>query len=150
MKKKDSVEEEEEEEEEEDEEEEEEGGKKPSVNVNIELIFMMMDVVKDVHHEISLKAYVRDNIRVSFFSIQNLVFDPREHFLVPKHTIVPKEKHAEIIEKWNLSSKSQMPVIRYHVDPIVRIIGGVLEDIIEITRPSPSAGTYTYYRIVKP
>jgi len=115
-----------------------------------EMIIMILDSVTDVHHQLALKALQNNKLHVSIFSIPNLTFDPRTHVLVPKHKIVPQEEIKDILEKWNLTSKSQMPMIRYHVDPIVRILGAVIGDVIEITRPSPTSGTYTFYRVVSP
>ena len=116
-----------------------------------EYIFMITDTVTDVHHQIALKAYMMNNkLRVSFFSVHNLVFDPRQHILVPHQELVPESEHAAIMELWNITSKAQMPMIRYHVDPIVRILGGVPGDILKIIRPSPSAGTYEFYRVISP
>lgn len=115
-----------------------------------ETIIMILDVVTDVHHQLALKAFVNNSVRASIFSIPNIVFDPRQHTMVPKHEIVLEEEHKDILEKWNMTSKAQMPMIRYHVDPIVRILGAVPGDIIRIIRPSPSAGTYEFYRVVSP
>lgn len=116
-----------------------------------EYIFMITDMVTDVHHQLALKAYMMNNkLRVSFFSVHNLVFDPRQHILVPHQELVPESEHAAIMESWNITSKAQMPMIRYHVDPIVRILGGVPGDILKIIRPSPSAGTYEFYRVISP
>ena len=115
-----------------------------------EIIFMLLDPIAELHNGFALKYYMLKKLRVSFFSIPYIVFDPRTHVLVPKHEIVPQEEHAKIMEDWNLNSKSQMPMIRYHVDPIIRILGAIPGDIIRITRPSPSAGTYVFYRVVSP
>lgn len=115
-----------------------------------EMIIMILEPVTDIHHLLALKAFTSNKLHVSIFSIPNLTFDPRTHIMVPKHKIVPQEEVKDILERWNLTSKTQMPMIRYHVDPIVRILGGVIGDVIEITRPSPTAGTYTFYRVVSP
>ena len=87
---------------------------------------------------------------VSFFSIFHIVNNPMDHVLVPKHEIVPVEEHKKIMDDNNMVSKSKFPLIRFHIDPIVRIIGGVPGDIIKITRPSPSSGEYVFYRVVAP
>jgi DNA-directed RNA polymerase subunit H len=124
---------------------------RPKVVRPNEYIFMLTDAVTDVHHQLALKAYMLNNkLRVSFFSVHSLVFDPRQHILVPHQELVPESEHAAIMESWNITSKAQMPMIRYHVDPIVRILGGVPGDILKIIRPSPSAGTYEFYRVISP
>jgi DNA-directed RNA polymerase subunit H (RpoH/RPB5) len=115
-----------------------------------EVIIMILDTVTEIHHTLALKVYRAHNTRISFFSIPILVFDPRHHVFVPKHEIVPRDDHKKIMEEWNLLSTAQMPMIRFHADPIVRILGAVPGDILRITRPSPSAGTYVSYRVVSP
>ena len=118
-------------------------------DITKEYIFMMLDPVSDAHHQIAQQYYITKKIKLSFFHIPYIVFDPRTHVLVPKHEIVVDEdEKRKILEDWNLTSKTLMPKIRYHIDPIVRILGAVPGDILRITRPSSSAGTYTYYRIV--
>lgn len=119
----------------------------PEGDGETEIIFMTLEPIS-WHHALAAQAYITKKMRISFFSIPNLVFDPRTHVLVPKHEIVPQEEHKKLLEEWNMTASKKMPLIRYHVDPIVRILGAVPGDIIRITRPSPSAGTYVFYRCV--
>ena len=115
-----------------------------------EIVIMMMGPVADHHHQAALNAFLKYKTRVSFFSIFHIVNNPMDHVLVPKHEIVPVEEHKKIMDDNNMVSKSKFPLIRFHIDPIVRIIGGVPGDIIKITRPSPSSGEYVFYRVVAP
>jgi len=116
-----------------------------------ETIVMIMEPVVDLHHQLALKLWLGpSHIRVSFFSIYQLVNNPMKHFLVPKHEIVPVEDEKAILEKHHMISKSKFPMIRFHVDPIVRLLGGVPGNLIKITRPSLSAGVYEFYRVVSP
>lgn len=115
-----------------------------------EIIFMILDLVGDSHHMLANKYWQQRKLRVRFFSVQTFTFDPRTHTMVPKHELVPSDTHSALLEQLNITSKSQLPLIRYHADPIVRILGAVPGDIIKITRPSPSAGTYVLYRTVAP
>ena len=43
-----------------------------------------------------------------------------------------------------------LPTIRFHEDMQARWLGLVPDDLVEITRPSPSAGEYTVYRVCLP
>ena len=126
---------------------------------NTEVIVMMMAPVGDAHHVVALKQYMkmkdsgegqRRKLRVSFFSIEMLVINPMKHVLVPKHEIVPGEKHKELMESMYITSKSKFPEIKFHVDPIARCIGAVPGDIVKITRPSQSAGESIIYRVCAP
>lgn len=126
---------------------------------NTDVIIMMTGPVSDAHHMIALKQYMmpkstasgeRRKLRVSFFSIEIIVINPLHHVLVPKHEIVPQERHKDLMESLYVTSKSKLPEIKFHIDPITRCIGAVPGDIIKITRPSISAGEAIIYRVCAP
>jgi DNA-directed RNA polymerase subunit H len=126
---------------------------------NTEVIVMMISPVSEAHHITALKQYMklkdsgekdRRKLRVSFFSVPMLVINPMKHMLVPKHEIVPAEKHKELMDSMYITSKSKFPEIKFHVDPIARCIGAVPGDIIKITRPSQSSGEAIVYRVCAP
>jgi DNA-directed RNA polymerase subunit H len=126
---------------------------------NTEVIVMMIAPVADAHHMIALKEYMklkdgetkeRRKLRVAFFSIETLVINPMNHILVPKHEIVPQEKHKDLMESMYITSKSKFPEIKFHIDPIARCIGAVPGDIVKITRYSPSSGEAIIYRVCAP
>ncbi len=123
---------------------------------NTEVIVMMMEDLSDAHHLIALRNYMKNKrgkdykLRVSFFNIQKIVVNPLKHVLVPKHEIVPQEEHKQLLESLYTTSKSKLPEIKFHLDPITRCIGAVPGDIIKITRPSQSAGETVMYRICSP
>lgn len=129
----------------------------------VEVIMMMSVNVTDAHHGIALKEYMRSKeepndkgvkerrkLRVSFFSIETIVVNPLRHVLVPKHRIVPEDQHKELMERLYITSKSKMPEIKFHTDPIARCIGAVPGDIVEITRPSAASGEAVIYRVCAP
>jgi DNA-directed RNA polymerase subunit H len=125
---------------------------------NIEVIVMTSSPLADAMHSEALKQYMkpkesgegRRKLRVSFFSIEMLVINPLKHVLVPKHEIVLPEFHKQLLESLYITSKSKMPEIKFHVDPIARCIGAVPGDIVKITRPSESAGESIIYRVCAP
>jgi DNA-directed RNA polymerase subunit H len=126
---------------------------------NMEVIVMLGSAITEAHHVVALKQYLkmmnsgekrRRNLRVSFFSIYMLVVNPLHHVLVPKHEIVPKEKHNELMQSLFITSKSKFPEIKFHVDPIARCIGAVPGDIVKITRPSQASGEAIIYRVCAP
>jgi DNA-directed RNA polymerase subunit H len=119
--------------------------------------------VGDAHHMTALKQYmlgkeqpgpngekIRRKLRISFFSMYMLVVNPLKHTLVPKHEIVPEEKHKELMASLYATSKSKFPEIKFHVDPIARCIGAVPGDIVKITRASASSGESIIYRVCAP
>lgn len=130
---------------------------------NVEIIMMMSTHVTDTHHGISLKEYMklkeepnekgikeRRKLRVSFFAIEMIVINPLRHVLVPKHELVPEEEHPALMDRLYVTSKSKLPEIKFHLDPIARCIGAVPGDIVKITRPSASSGEAIIYRVCAP
>ncbi len=101
-------------------------------------------------HAKALTLWNTKKLRISFFLIDNLVNNPAEHVLVPKHERVPLKEQEELLKQLYAQKKQQLPWIVFHVDMQARILGLVPGDIVKITRPSPSAGYYTEYRVCAP
>ena len=101
--------------------------------------------VVDMYHTVAYEQYNSIGLRISFFRIANLVIHPSDHVLVPKH-----EKLAEADIPIPKAERHKLPFIRFHEDMQARILGLVPRDIVKITRPSPSSGVYTMYRICSP
>ncbi len=101
--------------------------------------------VVDMYHSAAYEQYSTKGLRISFFRIANLVIHPSDHVLVPKH-----EKLLEENIPFPKAERHKLPFIRFHEDMQARILGLVPRDIVKITRPSPSSGVYTMYRICSP
>jgi DNA-directed RNA polymerase subunit H len=69
-----------------------------------------------------------------------------EHELVPKHEIMRPEEVRELLERYRITL-NELPRILVS-DPVVRELGANPGDVLRITRPSPTAGVATYYRLV--
>lgn len=108
------------------------------------LAFPEGEPVVDTFHTEAYKSWTDVKLRVSFFRLANLVIHPSEHILVPKHEFIPKKEAEKLFTP---SERVKLPFIRFHEDMQARILGLVPADIVKITRPSPSAGEYTIYRI---
>lgn len=70
-----------------------------------------------------------------------------QHFLVPKHEIVPEDKVNEVLAKYG-SDIEKLPRILKD-DPAIVEIGAKKGDVIKITRNSPTAGKSIYFRVVE-
>lgn len=68
------------------------------------------------------------------------------HFLVPKHEVLPKHEADALIKKFGVSI-DQLPQI-LSSDPIVEELEAKKGDVIKITRKSYTAGEAVYFRIV--
>lgn len=116
-----------------------------------EVIVMTNDEIGDVFNNTAITSYNNRGLKISFFEILHLsALNPLRNVRVPKHELVPKDEHDALLKSLFLSSKSLLPIIRYHEDPIARCMGLVPGDIVKITRPSPSAGEYIIYRVCMP
>jgi DNA-directed RNA polymerase I, II, and III subunit RPABC1 len=117
-----------------------------------EAIVMLVDdahPLADVFTAASLNQWNNNKFRLSFFLVDQLVNNPAEHVLVPKHERVPAAEHTELLKQM-YAKKAQFPLIVFHQDIQARILGLVPGDIVKITRPSPSAGYYVEYRVCAP
>jgi len=82
---------------------------------------------------------------LQYFQINNLLFNPTKHKLVPKHRKLNNEETIEIMDKYLIKSKLQMPMILQN-DVIAKWIGLKQGDIVEITRYNENSGISYYYR----
>ena len=114
---------------------------------NDELMFMMQEPVNDkVHSLVAAYFWDKNKLRVSFFCIYEIVVNPLEHELVPRHELVPKDDIPALMKQLKINDIRPLPVILFHTDPIARLLGLVPHDVVKITRPSPSSGEYIVYR----
>lgn len=67
------------------------------------------------------------------------------HFLVPKHEILAKSKHQELLSSLG-ADEQKLPKIKLS-DPQVKLLGAKEGDIIKITRKDPTRENI-YYRLV--
>jgi DNA-directed RNA polymerase I, II, and III subunit RPABC1 len=82
---------------------------------------------------------------LQYFHINELLFNPTKHELVPKHRKLEPDEIKEVMDKYLIKSKLQMPLI-LHTDRIAKWIGLKQGDIIEITRYNENSGKIFYYR----
>ena len=115
-----------------------------------EIVVVVLEDVADVFHAAALNEWTGMKQRIRFFKAHNLLFDPRTHILVPKHTKMPAAEHADFLKQHYIRSKTNLPFIKFHEDMIARIMGLVPGDIVKITRPSPASGVYDMYRVCMP
>ena len=96
----------------------------------------------------TILKYIQNKPNFQIFKFNELIIDISEHDLVPKHSlIIDKSKHDEILEKYELESKKQLPII-YSTDPMAKYFNAKQGDIFKIKRNSFTSGTYIYYRCV--
>jgi DNA-directed RNA polymerase subunit H (RpoH/RPB5) len=110
------------------------------------LVILNEPLVGDVYDQAAIGLWQKDRVRVSFFHIKQLVVHPGRHVLVPPHRKLSDEEAKAEIARLHLTQKSQLPLIKFH-DIQARVLGLVPGDIVEVMRPSPTAGILRTLRI---
>jgi len=72
--------------------------------------------------------------------------DILDHELVPTHVILSESDVEKIFKDLDFEQE-QLPKIKSD-DPVVKSIDAKKGDVLEITRRSPTAGTFVTYRLV--
>ena len=114
-----------------------------------ELIIVTMEPIGTNFHAMSLSAHMNHNTKIRFFQAAAIINNPLKHTLVPKHERVAAEEEEALLKSM-YAKRSQLPLIRYHEDPIARLIGLMPGEIVKITRPSLTAGECVGYRVCVP
>jgi DNA-directed RNA polymerase subunit H (RpoH/RPB5) len=124
-----------------------------------ELIIVTLEPIADNFHKMAYEMWMRSEtiegkeehspVKVRYFQAAAIVNNPLKHILVPKHEKVPAEEEAALLKSL-YATKAQLPLIRFHEDPIARMIGLVPKDIVKITRPSLTSGECILYRLCVP
>ena len=114
-----------------------------------ELILIITEPVAANFHSVAFDMWMKKQLRLRFFQAEAIINNPLKHILVPKHEKVPKEEEDAILQQL-CAKKSQLPIIRFHEDPIARMLGLLPQDLVKITRPSPTAGECVIYRVCLP
>jgi len=114
-----------------------------------ELIVITLEPIAPNFHMAAFQLWMADKTKVRYFQAAAIVNNPLKHMLVPKHEKVPAEEEEALLKSL-YATKAQLPLIRFHEDPIARILGLVPKDIVKITRPSLTGGEAVLYRLCVP
>ena len=91
------------------------------------------------------KNFQKKGGMLQFFHLNELLFNPTKHQLVPPHRRMTTDESKEVMDKYMIKSKGQMPLI-LHTDVIAKWIGLKQGELVEITRYNENSGKYYYYR----
>jgi DNA-directed RNA polymerase subunit H len=75
-----------------------------------------------------------------------MAMDVTNHEAVPQHRKLDEDEVEEVLEKFD-TQKENLPKIK-RLDAPLKQMDAEVGDVIEIVRPSPTAGETTYYRRV--
>ena len=82
---------------------------------------------------------------LQYFQLNELQFNPTTHQLVPPHRKLTTEETTEIMNKYLIKNKLQMPII-LRTDVIAKWLGLKQGEIVEIIRINENSGKSYYYR----
>ena len=107
-------------------------------------------IIKDEPNETMINEikhrWESEGIFIVIESIKRLQFNILNHVLVPEHRVMSDNEVKEIILKYNITSKIQLPDIS-RFDPVARVIGLRPGQVCHIVRPSKTAIETNYYRV---
>tara|TARA_Y100000992_G_scaffold302285_1_gene275860 strand:+ start:7664 stop:8287 length:624 start_codon:yes stop_codon:yes gene_type:complete len=115
---------------------------------NDDLILIIKDEPNDTLQTNVKDIWMSDSIYVSLINIKRLQFNILEHNLVPKHESLSLDEIKEFKKNFNILNNDQIPDISFF-SPISIVMGFRPDDIIKITRKSPTSINSYFYRICK-
>lgn len=96
----------------------------------------------------SCKVFIKSlSLVIEHFLLEELLFNISQHILVPRHRLLRKEEEAPLLARLMATPNNLATILT--TDAMCRYIGGRPGEIVEIERPSKTAGTAWYYRVVK-
>lgn len=124
-------------------------------------VVILNEPVHEAFHAMAIRQWQINKRRIVFYTIKQLIANPERHILQPKFRKIPAseplplhnatgDNHVDTPVEKNLlrvKNKKNLPLIKFHVDIMTRILGLVPDDIVEIIRSSPTTGDYKMYRI---
>lgn len=81
---------------------------------------------------------------IQIFGVNQLLRKVVDHSMVPPHRLMSEKEVKELLKKYQLKEE-QLPMVLRN-DPIAQYYGAHPGEVFEITRPSPTSGTYLTYR----
>ena len=122
--------------------------KKYNDKLNVVLVFNNDTISAPIMQQITRydKSLQKKGGTLQYFHVKNLLFNPTRHQLVPKHIKLTSEEVTEIMDKYLIKGKIQMPYI-LHNDVIAKWLGLKQGDVIKIERVNENSGISYYYRV---
>jgi len=102
----------------------------------------VLQVIQDRNRDL---AELGGGAALQYFTLAELQYNPSKHVLVPKHEKLTDAEAKQLIQTYQLRSKSQLPVI-LKTDIMARWLGLKHGEIVRITRINENSGVYYYYR----
>ena len=117
-----------------------------AVSKKDDLIVILNEPYHEVFDKAAATAWQTDRARLTFFHIKQVVVHPGRHVLVPPHRKLSVEEVRAEMERLHIGARNQLPLIKHH-DIQARVLGLVPGDVVEVLRPSPTAGVARVLRV---
>jgi DNA-directed RNA polymerase subunit H (RpoH/RPB5) len=117
-----------------------------AVSKKDDLIVILNEPYHEVFDKAAATAWQTDRARLTFFHIKQVVVHPGRHVLVPPHRKLTVEELRAEMERLHIGARNQLPLIKHH-DIQARVLGLVPGDVVEVMRPSPTAGIARVLRV---
>ncbi len=111
---------------------------------NIVMVLSEMPISSHISN-LQQKEKLLEGGQIQIFLKSELMYNPSKHDLVPKHEKLSEAEAKQIMDKYNVRTKSQLPSI-LKTDVMARWLGLRSGDIVRITRYNDTSGLYYYYR----
>ena len=108
------------------------------------LIIITKQEIKTMN-QVSNQLFLQGRFIV-LLSLDRLQFNILNHQYVPSHTILSDDEVVEMMKKYNVMEKTQLPDISRY-DPVALASGMRPGEVCSIDRPSKSAISSLYYRV---
>jgi DNA-directed RNA polymerase subunit H (RpoH/RPB5) len=137
-------------------------GENAADNETDQAVVILNEPLHDAFHAMAIRQWQINKRRIVFYSIKQLIINPERHILQPKFRKIPASEplplhnatgdnlhEVNTVERnlLRVKNKKNLPLIKFHVDIMTRVLGLVPDDIVEIIRSSPTTGDYKMYRI---
>jgi len=116
------------------------------LTVKDELLIITKDKLNDGLKNVINQVYINDNKFVNIYNLNNYLFNILDHELVPHHKPLSDEEKDKIKTQYYITNDKQFPEVS-RFDPVAQAIGLRPNQLVEITRSSPTAITTKYYRL---
>jgi DNA-directed RNA polymerase subunit H (RpoH/RPB5) len=114
------------------------------IHPNILIILSEMPISSHISN-LQQKEKLLESGHIQVFLKSELMYNPSKHELVPKHEKLTESEAKQVMDKYNIRTKSQLPSI-LKTDVMARWLGLRPGDIVKITRYNDTSGEYYYYR----
>lgn len=116
------------------------------INKTDDVIVIINEPLNEAFDKYALSIWQTEKARLTFFHLKQVVVHLGRHVLVPPHRKLSADEAKAEMERLHVTQKLQLPLIK-HSDMQARLLGLVPGDIVEILRPSQTAGVARVLRV---